>query len=351
MDLFNSKLYNWFNKNKRELPWRKNRNPYLIWISEIILQQTRVAQGTEYYNRFVQAFPTITDLAAASEDEVLKLWQGLGYYSRARNLHFTAKYIVKNHDGVFPDDYKTILSLKGVGEYTAAAIASIAFEKPVAAVDGNVTRVLSRYFGVEIPIDTTKGKNEIAILAKQLLPMKNFGDHNQAVMEFGALQCVPKSPVCANCPLADSCFAFQNKIVDTLPVKSKKTPQRIRYFYFYYIDSGTKTVLEKRTGNDIWKNLYQFPIMETSQPLSDEDLLTSEIGFLQGTPYNIKSVSGIKKHVLSHQVIYARLIHVEIDKFKNTGREFIPANKKDIYKFAVSRLMEDFIVEFGLIEK
>jgi len=338
-------IYLWYSANKRELPWRETANPYKIWLSEIILQQTRIAQGISYYDRFIEEFPTIFELAKAPEDQVLKLWQGLGYYTRARNLHSTSKFIVKYFKGVFPDDYKTILSLKGVGQYTAAAVASIAFDLPYPTVDGNVYRVISRYFGITEPIDSDKGKKQIHQIAEELMPKNNCGFHNQALMEFGALQCVPQSPKCNLCPLKETCFAVKMNLQNELPIKSKKTKQRNRYFYYYLIESGDSVFLEKREGNDIWRNLYQLPLLETNKELSEAELLNTEPLFFNQSEINIKSISAIKKHVLSHQIIYARLIHVESNHTKSLIEHFIQTNKKDIFNFAVPKLVEEFLNE------
>lgn len=342
MSDFTHAIYTWYLKNKRDLPWRNTTNPYKIWISEIILQQTRVVQGTNYYLRFIEKFPTLNLLANASEDEILKIWQGLGYYSRARNIHFTAKYIVKNHNGDFPKDYKSILALKGIGPYTAAAISSMAFNLPFPAVDGNIYRVLSRFFGVSTPIDSEKGKKEIQNIAEELMPKQNPGFHNQSLMEFGALQCVPKSPKCNLCPIGGSCFAMKNSLIEKLPVKIKKVKQSNRYFHYYYIENGDFLFLEKRTKNDIWKNLYQFPLIEQEKEFSEFEIINSAIPFITAKYLNIKSVSTVKKHVLSHQIIYARIIHIEIENSNFISNHFIRVNKKDISKFAVPKLLEQF---------
>ncbi|MEE4286852.1 MAG: A/G-specific adenine glycosylase [Mariniphaga sp.] len=340
MNDFLHKIYKWFTKNQRYLPWRETTDPYKIWLSEIILQQTRVEQGTSYYTNFIERFPTIKDLANATEDEVLKLWQGLGYYSRARNLHATAKNIKENYKGKFPDSYQEILSLKGIGPYTAAAIASIAFGLPYPALDGNIYRVLARYFGIFDSPATGKGKKVFLKLAEELISNENPGFHNQALMEFGALQCVPKSPDCSACTLKPTCFAFQKKQLDNLPVKTAKLKLRTRYFYYYFIDSGENTWLEKRIGNDIWKNLYQLPLVETEQELSEEEILKINPPFINGFQYNIKYVSGKRKHILSHQIIFARLIQVEIDKYNKPFKGMISVLKEDVPKFAVPRLIE-----------
>ncbi|AHW60376.1 A/G-specific DNA-adenine glycosylase [Draconibacterium orientale] len=347
MDNFHTNIYNWYNINKRDLPWRKDRNPYKIWLSEIILQQTRVEQGKNYFYRFVENYPTVNDLANAHEDKVLKLWQGLGYYSRARNLHASAKIIASQYNGTFPNDYKSILALKGVGPYTAAAVASIAFNLPYPAVDGNIYRVLSRYYGIETPIDSSAGKKEFQQLAEELIQGQDPGMHNQALMEFGALQCVPKSPKCENCPVVESCFTYKNGLVAQLPVKEKKTKQRHRYFYYYMYDMGDSILLDKRSGNDIWQNLYQLPLIEREKALSDAELLHADLP-VKTMQVNVKSISGQKKHVLSHQIIHAKLIYLEVQGNFNNQSPLIRVNKKDISKFAVSRLVEQFLQEAGL---
>ncbi|WP_319226569.1 A/G-specific adenine glycosylase [Draconibacterium orientale] len=347
MDNFHTNIYMWYNINKRDLPWRKDRNPYKIWLSEIILQQTRVEQGKNYFYRFVEAYPTVNDLAGAHEDEVLKLWQGLGYYSRARNLHASAKIIASQYNGTFPNDYKSIIALKGVGPYTAAAVASIAFNLPYPAVDGNIYRVLSRYYGIETPIDSSAGKKEFQQLAEELIQGQDPGMHNQALMEFGALQCVPKSPKCENCPVVESCFTYKNGLVAQLPVKEKKTKQRHRYFYYYMYDMGDSILLDKRSGNDIWQNLYQLPLIEREKALSDAELLHADLP-VKTMQVNVKSISGQKKHVLSHQIIHAKLIYLEVQGNFNNQSPLIRVNKKDISKFAVSRLVEQFLQEAGL---
>jgi A/G-specific adenine glycosylase len=340
MDDFLHNIYKWYTKNQRHLPWKETTDPYKIWLSEIILQQTRVEQGTSYYLNFIDRFPSIKDLANANEDEVLKLWQGLGYYSRARNLHASAKNIHEKYNGNFHENYHEILALKGIGPYTAAAIASIAFGLPYPALDGNVYRVLARYFGIFDSPASGKGKKVFLKLAEEIMPKKNPGFHNQTLMEFGALQCVPKSPDCSACPVKTACFAFQNKQVEYLPAKTARLKQRTRYFYYYFIDSGENIWLEKRTGDDIWKNLYQFPIVETEKELSEEKILITKPSFFNGFQYNIKYVSGKQKHILSHQVIFARLIQVEVDRDYKPGGGLIPILKEDILKFAVPRLIE-----------
>ena len=271
---FNSILTIWYSANKRDLPWRKTKNPYNIWLSEIILQQTQVKQGLPYYDACISNFPTIEDLANASETEVLKLWQGLGYYSRARNLHFSAKHISENLNSVFPKNFKDLLQLKGVGDYTASAISSICYEESVAVVDGNVYRVLARYFGIDTPINTTEGVKQFKTLATSLLPSSNLGDYNQAIMEFGSRQCKPQSPVCSKCPLNIGCQAYATGSIKSLPVKLKKTKITKKYFNFIVTLSGdNKTQIEQRTKKGIWQQLYQFPLIETETSVALEDLL------------------------------------------------------------------------------
>jgi A/G-specific adenine glycosylase len=273
--IFSNLLTQWYLQNKRELPWRNTTNPYLIWLSEIMLQQTRVAQGLPYFLRFIDAFPTVFDLANAHEEDVLKLWQGLGYYSRARNLHKTAQEIAFNRNGIFPDNYTELLLLKGIGEYTAAAIASFSYNESVPVVDGNVFRVLSRYFDIETDISSATAKKEFTALAKELLPSGKANLFNQAIMEFGALQCVPKNPNCQSCVLNQSCLALQKKKVAQLPVKLKKTKITKRYFnYLVFSDEAQNTVIKKRTEPGIWHNLYEFPLIETESQQTDEAILT-----------------------------------------------------------------------------
>lgn len=271
---FSKALLQWYLQNKRDLPWRNTTNPYHIWLSEIMLQQTRVAQGLPYFLRFIDAFPTIFDLAKAHEEQVLKLWQGLGYYSRARNLHKTAQQIAFEFDGVFPNNFLNLLKLKGIGEYTAAAIASFSFNESVPVVDGNVFRVLSRYFDIGTDISSSAAKKEFTALANELLPKGSANLFNQAIMEFGALQCVPKNPDCINCVLNHSCLALQRKKVAQLPVKLKKTIVTKRYFnYLIFIDDNQNTLIQKRTDKGIWHNLYEFPLIETENPETDEVIL------------------------------------------------------------------------------
>jgi len=314
---FSKLLTTWYLQNKRDLPWRKTTNPYLIWLSEIMLQQTRVAQGLPYFLSFTKAFPTVFDLANAKEEEVLKLWQGLGYYSRARNLHNTAKHVATDLNGKFPDNYKSLLQLKGIGEYTAAAIASFSYNEVTPVVDGNVYRVLSRYFGIETDISSPKAKKEFTDLAYELIDKQQPALFNQAIMEFGALQCVPKNPSCNICPLNTSCWALANKKVDLLPIKGKKTKITNRYFnYLLIIDNQQKTIVHKRIQKGIWHNLYEFPVIETEKEESIKtisDLIQAQFSEIEKI---IHLDSETVLHKLSHQhlhinfwKIYTKTIH------------------------------------------
>jgi A/G-specific adenine glycosylase len=322
----------------------------MIWLSEIILQQTRIDQGLSYYLRFVEEFPTISDLAKASEDQILKIWQGLGYYSRARNLHFTAKYIHQHYKGKFPDDYQSILLLKGIGEYTAAAIASISFNLEYPTLDGNVYRVLSRFFGISEPIDTSTGKKIFYALANDLIKGTDPGMHNQALMEFGALQCTPKNPDCRQCPLNEKCFAFSANKVNELPVKQNKTRQRDRYFNYIVLTNNNNTWIRKRVGDDVWKNLYEFPLVETIEEITvDKLLLQKEFQeIVQSDLSVIENISNWKIHVLSHQRIHFRFIRIRVPHKIKVPDNLIRVNKEDIFNFAVPKLIERYLTENGL---
>ncbi len=335
-------LSDWYNQNKRELPWRDISDPYRIWISEIILQQTRVNQGMDYYLHFIQRFPNVTELAIASEDEVLRYWQGLGYYSRARNLHKTAQIIAEKYQGVFPKNYPEILQLKGIGEYTAAAISSFAYNQPYAVVDGNVYRVLSRVFGVETAIDSTNGKKEFAQLADELLDRKDPGLHNQAIMEFGALQCVPVQPDCEHCPLRSVCEAYKLGLVANLPVKATKTKVRERFFNYFYIEYQDKIFIQKRTEKDIWQNLFEFPLVESDRLLTANEIADNEL-FASLRNIEVSSMTSTFKHILSHQRIFARFFTVHISEKNDFLNNLIEIRKDELDNFAVSRLTSLFL--------
>ena len=309
---FAQEIIRWYQKHQRDLPWRKTSDPYYIWLSEIILQQTRVKQGLPYYLNFVEQYPNIEDLAQASEDEVLRLWQGLGYYSRGRNLHYTAKYIVQELNGKFPDDYKSLLKLKGVGKYTAAAIASFAFGEQVAVVDGNVYRVLARYFGVEKDIATTEAAKVFANLAQELIPENDPGTYNQAVMEFGALQCTPKKPDCLFCPIQANCVAFHQGKQSLLPIKNPKIKVKKRYFHYLILSKTNQLYLRKRSNEDIWGGLYDFLLLEEKQ-LLDFEVLLEKSGLLNfQTQILLKQESETYKHTLTHQKIQAKFYQIEL---------------------------------------
>jgi A/G-specific adenine glycosylase len=347
MKHFSGIITRWYHQNKRDLPWRNTRDAYLIWLSEIILQQTRVDQGMAYYLKFAKTFPTVNHLAKADSEKVMKLWQGLGYYSRARNLHAAAKTISLEFKGIFPSEYDQILRLKGVGEYTSAAIASFAFNKPHAVLDGNVYRVLSRVFGVETAIDSSQGKKEFQELATELLNRKDPGTHNQAIMEFGALQCKPQNPECDRCPLNAHCYAFAKKKVQDLPFKAKRTKVRDRFFNYIVLKSKDNTVINKRTQKDIWTNLYDFPLIETSMEVNESSFLDSKEWkqLIGSNKYIIRKVSPNFKHILSHQKIYARFWEVECshDLEKIRPASAIIIKQKDIHKYAVPRLIENYL--------
>lgn len=313
--VFYKSLIQWYLQNKRDLPWRKTDNPYFIWLSEIMLQQTRVAQGLSYFLSFTEAFPTVFDLANAPEEKVLKLWQGLGYYSRARNLHATAKHVAYNLDGKFPATYKELLKLKGVGDYTAAAIASISYGEPVPVVDGNVYRVLSRYFGVDTDISSTQAKAEFRELAGSQLPKDSAADFNQAIMEFGALQCVPKSPDCVNCIFNANCVAYATGRVGELPVKLKKTKVTNRYFNYLIVkDANGNSLMQKRTAKGIWHNLYEFPLLETVTEVPEKQTVQL-INTFPGFDFPVTCIELLTPvnviHKLSHQHLHIRFWEVK----------------------------------------
>ena len=341
MDFFSSKIIKWYSQHKRELPWRNTKDPYKIWLSEIILQQTQVKQGLPYYQKFIKTFPSVSELANANEEEVLKLWQGLGYYSRARNLHFAAKQI--HQAGFFPKEYKDIITLKGVGEYTAAAIASFAFKLPYAVVDGNVFRLLSRFYGIDTPIDTSKGKREFSEIAQTLLVKKEPDTHNQAIMEFGSQMCKPKQPNCNSCPLRDECVAFANNTIHLLPVKKGKVKVKTVFFEYFFFKMNGYTLVNKRANDGIWQNMYEFPLITTNDLKNTEEILNHNQfeSWVKGIEFIIESISEFK-HILSHRKINARFWEI---KCQNTITEsnFQKIKIETIDKLAVSRLIEKFI--------
>lgn len=343
-------ILNWYNQNKRDLPWRDTSDPYKIWISEVILQQTRVEQGLSYYLRFVQRWPDVEQLATASEQEVLKMWQGLGYYSRARNLLAAAKQVLHDYNGVFPKTVAELQKLKGIGEYTAAAIASIAFEKPVPVIDGNVYRVISRIFDVENPIDTPQGKKHFKALADSLLDKKCPGNFNQALMEFGALQCIPKSPDCEICPLQSICLAFERKKVDQLPVKVNKIKVRKRFLNYFVLigqlESQCFTFLRHRKAGDVWQGLYDFPCIETSEKKELHEL-ENEAFFqnIKAIAQEVKPLPGLRKHVLTHQQLMVSFYVVKcksgFEVLKNNSLSLV--SQTELVNYPMPRLIDRFL--------
>jgi A/G-specific adenine glycosylase len=348
---FSSGLRSWYAHQKRDLPWRNERDPYRIWVSEVILQQTQVAQGTAYYHRFLQNFPTVNHLAEATEDQVLKLWQGLGYYSRARNMHASAKQVVNQYSGCFPSSFNEIKTLKGVGDYTASAIASFAFDLPHAVVDGNVYRVLGRLFGIDTPIDTPAGKKKFSALAQELLHKKDPATHNQAIMEFGSQHCKPVNPDCNACIFRHKCHAFQNNSVSALPVKNKKPSVRTRFFnYIVLADKNNLVQMRRRSEKDIWQGLYEFPLIESKNKLGKSQLLKStEFVELCNHSPELLFVSKEYKHVLTHQHLYARFFVV-----RGKGHAQKNAVKKyslgEMKQQAFPRLIEKFLADCDLEE-
>ena len=379
MNSFSNTILSWFRENGRELPWRETKNPYAIWLSEIILQQTRIAQGWEYWERFMAQYPTVEDLAAAHEDEVLKLWQGLGYYSRARNLHAAAKQIVAL--GHFPDTLEGIKQLKGVGDYTAAAIGSFAFDIPAAVVDGNVYRVLARYFGIDTPINSTQGKKEFATLAQSLLPSSKASDflslssasdslsssspvaaYNQAMMDFGAIQCTPQSPKCLLCPLAETCEAMRTNRVAELPVKQKTMKVKTRHLSYIYIRCKGETAIHRRGEGDIWQGLWEpfnaSDIAEACASPSSAQVSLSSTKFSTSltklssfkkelaADLHLSNVDALQllaqdvKHVLTHRILLADFYLLETDAHPQLPDDYIWIKEEKIEDYGIPRLIE-----------
>lgn len=367
---FANTIISWFRENGRALPWRETRDPYAIWLSEIILQQTRIAQGWEYWERFMAQYPTVQDLAAAHEDEVLKLWQGLGYYSRARNLHTAAKQIVAL--GHFPDTLEGIKQLKGVGDYTAAAIGSFAFDIPAAVVDGNVYRVLARYFGIDTPINSTQGKKEFAALAQSLLPSSKASDfqsslslvaaYNQAMMDFGAIQCTPQSPKCLLCPLAETCEAMRTNRVAELPVKQKTMKVKTRHLSYIYIRCKGETAIHRRGEGDIWQGLWEpfnaSDIAEACASPSSAQASLSSTKFSTSltklssfkkelaADLHLSNVDALQllaqdvKHVLTHRILFADFYLLETDAHPQLPDDYIWIKEEEIEDYGIPRLIE-----------
>jgi A/G-specific adenine glycosylase len=337
------RLISWYKKNKRELPWRDTTDPYRIWLSEIILQQTQVVQGLSYYNKFVENFPTVKHLANATEDKVMRLWQGLGYYSRARNLHTAAKTIHIAHKGVFPRTFTAIKELKGIGDYTAAAIASFAYQLPHAVVDGNVNRVLSRLFDVDTPINSTQGKKAFQLLADELLNVEKPALHNSAMMEFGALWCKPQNPKCENCPVQEHCLAFQNNTVYQRPVKDKKLKIRDRFFHYFIFNDKDSVYIQKRKAKDIWQNLYEFYLIESATSMDPEEILKHKVLKELAVKFKVKAIHAAKKHILSHQHLYATFYECSVEKsVKN--ETLIKIKRKDLNDYALPQLINKYLL-------
>ena len=330
MSDFSLSIRKWYRLNYRKLPWRESSDPYKIWLSEVILQQTRVDQGLSYYRKFIKNYPRISDLASASEQEVLNDWQGLGYYSRARNLRKTAQFIVDEHAGLFPDDFEGLIRLKGIGPYTAAAISSFAYNEKRAVVDGNVYRVLSRCFLIDTPIDSTQGKKEFQLLANELISETHPGEHNQAIMELGALVCTPKTPKCDSCPLTYSCLAHAKQLQTVLPKKKSKTKVRDRYFAYLVNYWNEKVVLQERREKDVWQHLYEFPLIEL-----ESDKLNEQIPEDYALHFECK-------HILSHQRIHASFF-LATNKPKKIAKNQQVVSVQELSKYPLPRLIDKYL--------
>jgi A/G-specific adenine glycosylase len=344
---FTRRLLHW-NKhtNTRAMPWKGEKDPYKIWLSEIILQQTRVEQGWSYYEKFIKAFPTIQHLAKANEEKVFKMWEGLGYYSRCKNLIATAKKVTAEYKGKFPDTYDKIKALPGIGPYTAAAISSFAFNAPYAVLDGNVQRILARYFGITTPIDTTAGKKEFQELAQSLLQQDEAGIYNQAIMDFGAVVCKPQNPLCADCVQQKTCEAFKRNQVSQLPVKQKKLVKKERWFYYFIVEWQGKLYIRQRTGRDIWENLFEFVLFEAPGAIEQ---ITARLPFLKklvnGQPFQIESISRSYRQQLTHQTIHGRFVKITVAQPPPSLQDYILIEKKHISKYAFPRFITTYLGE------
>lgn len=346
---FNRRLKSWYLENHRPLPWRETKDPYKIWLSEVILQQTRVAQGMPYYERFVDQYPTVFDLAEADERDVLRLWQGLGYYSRARNMHFTAKQVVKDFAGLFPRTAEALSKLKGLGHYTAAAVASFAFDEAVPAIDGNVYRVMARIFGIQSDMLSNEGKKEFAGLARQLVSREDPATYNQAMIEFGALQCVPVSPNCAACIFNDRCFANARQMQGQLPVKIKKLTVRKRYLHYFMIRRGDELAMCERSGKDIWKGLYDFYLIETKEPVDSPDDLAGEETLRRLLAQGLlREVPKLYSHILTHQRLQARFWWIDLQPDSHID---LPQGMSFYSKSAVEVLPKPILIDTVLKEE
>jgi A/G-specific adenine glycosylase len=340
--LFCKTLLEWFEAHPRPLPWKNTNNAYYIWLSEIILQQTQVAQGLPYYERFVSTYPSVQDLADAPSDEVMKLWEGLGYYSRARNLHETAKFISEQLGGVFPENYEGIRALKGIGDYTAAAIASFAYNLPHAVVDGNVYRVLSRIYGISTPIDSPAGKREFASLAERLLDKKSPAIYNQAIMDFGATHCKPKQALCASCPFQPHCVAFKEKKVGEWPIKSKVLKRRTRYFHYLKIQTADAIFIKKREDKDVWQNLWEFPLIETTQILDStalDEIIRDFMDKQEIKNFSVRQNSAPLKQVLTHQDIITVFTTIDLQDSTAILDGFEKIKQTDLRQYALPKVI------------
>ena len=336
MQVFTQHILQWFDVHGRDLPWRRDRQPYAIWLCEIIMQQTRIAQGTAYWERFMQTYPRVENLAAASEDDVLRLWEGLGYYSRARNLHTAARQIVQM--GGFPNTLEGIKSLKGVGDYTAAAIASIAYGLPAAVVDGNVYRVLARYFGIETPVGSTAAKKEFTDLAQSLLPEDRPGDFNEGMMDFGAMVCTPAAPDCAQCPLREGCFAYRRNRVETLPVKKEAVAVKERFLVYIYIKSKGEVAIHKRPAGDIWQGLWEPYLMETADAQAQAAAGSQSV--LPSWADGARLLRGKVRHQLTHRTLYADFYLLEKDARPSLPDDYRWVKETELDRYAKPRLIE-----------
>ena len=340
---FSDELTQWYNKNKRDLPWRNTTDAYIIWLSEIILQQTRVEQGLPYFYRFLEKYPDVTHFAAADEGDILKLWQGLGYYSRGRNMLKTAKIVHELYGGRFPNNYEQLLKLKGIGEYTAAAIASFSANEAKAVVDGNVYRAIARYFGIYEPINSAKGKKTFQEIADQLLDPDKPGLHNQAMMEFGAVLCKPKNPDCAACPVGQDCFALKNNAIAALPVKIKTTKIRERFFNYFLVTDRDNILMCKRAETDIWANMFDLPLIETPSLLTIDELVSMpEFREFFGEDVQIGAIGPVHKHVLTHQRLYVRLIKLETLSIRLKERWFF-SSLQNASKLALPKIVHTLL--------
>ena len=342
--MINQSIIAWYKANKRDLPWRGVENPYLIWVSEIILQQTRVIQGLDYYRRFVDAYPDIVSLARADIDEVLKIWQGLGYYSRARNMHAAARYIVDEHHGKFPATYDELLAVKGIGDYTASAIASMAFGQAVPVIDGNVNRVIARLYGIQQPVNKPAGQKEIREYAGKLMVHDSPGTYNQAIMEFGALQCVPQNPDCNGCILNRLCVAFRCGLVNMLPIKVKTVKMAIRYFHYLYVRLGNHTFIRRRSDGDIWTGLYEFPMIETDSETALEHLSQTSAwqSYFDGQTPLVEEISLEVIHRLTHRILKIRFYKIAVTR-PICGKDMMEIPASDLHRYAVPKIIDNYL--------